>query len=76
MFPSLPELALLDKLFYLNKCNASVALRPFRTQNKVRKAKGSLSANALKVMVVKFEKNRLSDIESTARQRTKINSAG
>ena len=51
-------------MFYLNKCNASAALRAFGMQNKVRKAKDPLSVDALKAMVAKFEKTGCLKVQS------------
>ena len=64
MSPSLIECTLLVKLFYLNKCNASIALHAFRMQNKVHKAKGLLSVNALKAVIAKFEKTGSLKVQS------------
>ena len=50
---TLPERALLVKLYYMNQCNASAALREFRSRKKLRK--GPLSMNGLKKMIKKFE---------------------
>ena len=56
-------------MFYLNKCNASAALRAFGMQNKVRKAKDPLSVNALKAMVAKFEKADSLKVQSARRRK-------
>lgn len=50
---TLPEHALLVKLYYLNKSNAAAALHEFRTQQKLRNR--PLSLNGLKKMITKYE---------------------
>lgn len=51
---SLPDRALLVKLFYQNDNSAVVALRKFRTLKRMRK--GPLTVKGLRLMVAKFEK--------------------
>lgn len=53
MRPTLPQRALLVKLFYTRQCNAVAALREFRRLHNLRK--GPLSAVALRAMIKKFE---------------------
>lgn len=53
MHLSLPQRALLVKLFYLNQSSAPAALREYRTCNNLRK--GPISINALKNLIKKFE---------------------
>ena len=48
-----PERALLVKLNYMIQCNASTALREFRSRKKLRK--GPLSINGLKKIIKKFD---------------------
>ena len=52
----LPERALLVKLFYENKRNSAAALRKFRLIKNLRKR--PLLPQALKRMIVRFEKTR------------------
>ena len=47
------ERVLLVKLYYMSQCNASAALREFRSRKKLRK--GPLSLNGLKKMIMKLE---------------------
>ncbi|GFX54935.1 uncharacterized protein TNCV_3318521 [Trichonephila clavipes] len=54
MAVTLPELALLVKLFYESKGNAAAALREFRRLKNLRK--GPLLPQALKRMIARFEK--------------------
>lgn len=53
MLLTLPQRALLVKLYYCNHCNASTAIRMFRTHRKL--LKGPLLVNALKAMILKFK---------------------
>ena len=50
---TLPERAILVKLYYLNKCNASAVLWKFRIRHNLRKE--PLPLNGLKKMITKFE---------------------
>ncbi|GFV64033.1 DUF4817 domain-containing protein [Trichonephila clavipes] len=54
MAVTLPERALLVKLFYESKGNAAAALREFRRFKNIRNV--SLLPQALKRMIVRFEK--------------------
>ena len=54
MAVTLPERALLVKLFYENKGNAAAALREFRRLKNLRK--GPLLPQALRRMISRFEK--------------------
>ncbi|KFM73345.1 hypothetical protein X975_03228, partial [Stegodyphus mimosarum] len=64
MSPSLVERALLVKFLYLNQCNASAALRAFRTHKKMRKGNGPASVNGPKAMVATFEKTGSLKVQS------------
>jgi hypothetical protein len=52
---SLPDRALILKLFYVNSSNAAAALREFRHVKGMRKGKGPMTPSSLRRMVNKFE---------------------
>ncbi len=69
MSPSPVERAFLVKFFYLKKCNASAALRAFKSHRKMSKGNGPLSVNGLKPMMEKFEKAVSLKVQSGSRRK-------